>query len=137
MSIQDGAIYFCLRKPQIFLCEVPKQGSLTRLEWRIDFEHSPSVESVTRLFTSADPEGQILRESRPAAGVRFEFNLTSNGSSSVAIVSVMNLTVDDINATALINNATINCGVNNEVYPTVLHIIESKIKTLFFTCLMI
>ena len=51
-------------------------------------------------------EGYILRESRP--GIRNAFNLTLYGSSS--LVSVMNLTIDDINATALVNNATVNCG---------------------------
>ena len=61
---------------------------------------------MTRLFTLADSEGHILRANRP--GVTFVFNLTSTGSSN--LVSVMNLTVDDINATALINNATVNCG---------------------------
>ena len=78
------------------------------------------MESVTRLFTSADPEGHILRESRP--GVKFIFNLTSNGSSS--LVSVMNLTVNEINATALINNATVNCG--SEANRKMLHIIEGN-----------
>jgi hypothetical protein len=107
------------------MCEVPKQDYLTRLEWRIDFEHSSSeVESVTRLFTSADPEGYILRESRP--GITFEFNLTSNANGSSSLVSVMNLTVDDINATALINNATVNCG--DEANRKMLHIIEGLNK---------
>ncbi len=81
----------------MFSCQVPKQGSLTRVEWRIDFEHSslPSEADVTRLFTSADPEGHILRENRP--GVIFMFNLTSNINDSSSLVSVMNLIVDDIN----------------------------------------
>ena len=124
VSIQDEAVHFCLGQPQTFTCEVPKQGSLTRLEWRIDFEHSTSETSVTRVFTSSDPEGQILRDDRP--GVRFVFNLTSNSSSN--LVSVMTLSVDDINATALINNATINCGSGDsgEPFPVVLHIIKSK-----------
>ena len=30
--ILGGDVYICLRQPQNFLCEVPKQGSLTRLE---------------------------------------------------------------------------------------------------------
>ena len=72
---------------------------------------------MTRLFTSADSEGHILRESR--FGVTFIFNHTSNGSSS--LVSVMNLAVDDSNATALINNATVNCGdeANQKMLPIV------------------
>ena len=115
---ESGVIHICVGQPQTFLCEVPKQGSLTRLGWRIDFEPSSSEESVTRLFTSADSEGRTLRESRP--GVTFVFNLTSTGSSS--LVSVMNLTVDDINAAALINNATVNCG--DEANQKILHIIE-------------
>ena len=123
MLTQDAYdVYLCLGKTQTFSCEIPKQESLTRLEWRIDFEHSsmPSEAIVTRLFTSADPERYILRESRP--GVMFVFNLTSNGSSSTNLVSIMSVTVDDINATALINNATVNCGdVANE---RMLHIIE-------------
>ena len=103
-------VYFCLGKPQTFSCEVPKQSSLTRLEWRIDFEHSsrPSEASMTRLFTSSDPEGYILRESR--SGVSFVFNLTANINGSSKLVSVMSVTVDDNNTTALVNNATVNCG---------------------------
>ena len=119
-------VHFCTGQPRTFSCEVPKQqGSLTRLEWRIDFaEHSSraSESSVTRLFTSADPEGQILIDSRHEAGVTFVFSLTSNGSSSLSLVSIMNITVDDINATALINNATVNCG--GEANQKTLHIIE-------------
>ena len=113
-------IYFCIGQPQTFSCEAPikKQNSVSHLEWRIDFEHSTS-EAVTRQFTSADPEGYILRESRP--GVTFEFKVTSNNGSS-SLASVMNLTVDNINATALINNATVNCG--EEANRKMLHIIE-------------
>ena len=90
----QNVVYFCLEKPHTFSFEVPKQGSLTRLEWKIDFEHSSrsSEASVTRLFTSADPEGHILRDSR--FGVTFVFNLTSNayyGSSSLCLVSVMSV----------------------------------------------
>ena len=98
------------------------QGSLIRLEWRIDFQHSsrPSEASVTRLFTSADPEGHILAENRP--GVNFMFNLTANTNGSSRLVSVMSITVDDINATALVNNATVNCG--DEANQKVLHITE-------------
>ena len=120
-ELQSDVVYICLRSTQIFSCEVPKQqGSLTRLEWRIDFQHSsrPSEASVTRQFTSADPEGYILRESRP--GIRIAFNLTSNRSSS--LVSVMNLTIDDINATALVNNATVNCG--DEANLKMLQVVE-------------
>ena len=115
-------VYFCLGQPQTFSCEIPKQGSLTRLVWRIDFEHSsrPSEASVIRLFTSTDPEGHILSESRP--GVRFVFNLTSNGASSLSLVSVLSVTVDDINATALINNATVNCG--DEANLKMLQVVE-------------
>ena len=53
------------------------------------------------------------------------FNLTSSGSSSLSLVSVMNITVYDINATALINNATVNCG--DETSNLMLHIIEGLI----------
>ena len=115
--MQDGTINICLRQPHMFSCAVPKQDSLTRLEWRIDFDDSSSVEIVTREFTSADSEGHILRDNRP--GVSFMFNLTSNSLES--LVSAMTITVD-INATALINNATVNCG--DEVYPKVLHVNE-------------
>jgi hypothetical protein len=121
---ESGVVYFCLGQPQIFMCEVPKQGSFTRLEWRIDFEHSSSEESVTRLFTSADPEGHILRENTP--GVTFVFNLTSNDSSS--LVSVMNLTVDDINAAAFINNATVNCG--DEANRKILQVLEGILNNI-------
>ena len=120
---ESGVVYICPGRTQIFTCEVPKQGSLTRLEWRIDFEHS-SEASVTRLFTSADPEGHILRDSRP--GIRIVLNLTSNGSSSLSLVSVMSLTVDNINAAVLINNATVNCG--DEANQKMLHIIEGDQK---------
>ena len=114
-------MYLCLGKSQTFSCEVPKQGSfLTSLEWRIDFEHSSLEERVTRLFTSADPEGHILRESTP--GVRFVFILTSNGSSSLSLVSILNITVDDINAAAFINNATVNCG--DEANQLILQVLE-------------
>jgi hypothetical protein len=116
---ESGVVYLCLGQPQTFMCEVPKQGSLTRLGWRIDFEHL-SEASVTRLFTSADPEGHILKDSR--RGISFVFNLTSNGSTS--LVSVMNLTVDDINAAAFINNATVNCG--DEANRKMLQIIEGN-----------
>ena len=128
MQDADDA-YLCLGKTQTFSCEIPKQqGPLTRLEWRIDFEHSSrhSEASVTRLFTSTDPEGYILKESRP--GVTFVFNLISNGSSNLSLVSVMSITVDDNNATALINNATVNCG--DEANRKVLHIIEGLNKNL-------
>ena len=120
-SGESDVMYICLRRTKIFSCEVPKQqGSLTRLEWRIDFQHSsrPSEASVTRQFTSTDPEGYILRESRP--GIRNAFNLTLNGSSS--LVSVMNLIIDDINATALVNNATVNCG--DEANLKMLQVVE-------------
>jgi hypothetical protein len=122
-QLQDESdVYLCLGQPQTFVCKVPKQDSLTRLEWRIDFEHSslPSEASVTRLFTSADPEGHILRENRP--GITFAFNLTSNNNGSSNLVSIMNIIVDDINATAFINNATVNCG--DEANQKILHIIE-------------
>ena len=119
-------VYFCPGKTQTFSCEVPKQDSLTRLEWKINFaEHlsifSEATTPITRLFTSADPEGHILRGYRP--GVMFMFNLTSNGSSSLSLASVMSVTVDDINATALINNATVNCG-NVQTNRKMLYIIE-------------
>jgi hypothetical protein len=52
------------------------------------------------------------------------FNLTSNGPSSLSLVSVLNLTVDDINATAFINNATVNCG--DEANRKMLQIIEGN-----------
>ena len=122
MSMQDSSMnIICLGQPQAFSCEVPKQGSLIRLEWKIDFEGSSSEPSVTRLFTSADPEGHILRDDR--SGISFMFNLTSNSSSS--LVSVMTVTVNGANATALINNATVSCG---EANPKVLRIIEGKLQ---------
>ena len=125
-------VYFCLGKPQIFSCEVPKQGSLTHFKWRIDFEYSsrPSEASVTRLLTSADPEGYILRESRP--GVSFVFNLTANINGSSRLVSVMSVIVDYINATALVNNATVNCG--DETNQKLLQVIEGN-KELVLLCM--
>ena len=128
---ESGMVYFCVGKPQTFSCEIPKQqSSLTRLEWRIDFEYSsrPSEASVTRLFTSADPEGHVLRESRP--GVRFMCNLTSNSNGSSSLVSVMNITVDYINATALINNATVNCG--DEANQKIVQVIEGNIGIIVY-----
>ena len=113
-----GDVYICPGQPQIFLCEVPKQGSLTLLEWRIDFEGSHSV-SVTGQYTSADPEGLILRDDR--SGVSFIFNLTANSPSSLVSVMTVTVTANGINATALINNATVNCA-GNEAYPKVLHV---------------
>ena len=77
---------------------------------------SPSVPRMTRQFTADDPEGFILRDSRP--GVNFEFNLTSN--SNLILTSVMTVVMDDINATALINNATVGCE-GDEIYPIILH----------------
>ena len=122
----DARCTFCVGQPRTILCEVPKQqGSLTCLEWRIDFEHSsrPSEASVTRLFTSADPEGHILKERRP--GITFMFNHTSNGLSSLSLVSVLSITVDNIlNATALINNATVDCG--DEANRKILQVIKSN-----------
>ncbi|MCG8626565.1 MAG: hypothetical protein MJE68_31765 [Proteobacteria bacterium] len=129
---ESSMVYFCLGRTQTFSCEVPKQGSLPRLEWRIDFEHSsrPSEASVTRQFISSDPEGYILRESRP--GVSFVFNLTANINGSSKLVSVMSITVDDNNATALVNNATVNCG--DEANQKILHVIEGNIKSNWHYC---
>ena len=112
-----GDVYICSGQPQIFLCEVPKQGSLTRLEWSIDFEGSHSVESVAQQYTSNDAEGFISRDDR--AGVNFVFNLTSNSPSS--LVSVMIITANETNVSTLINNATVNCA-GDEAYPKVLHV---------------
>jgi hypothetical protein len=89
-----------------------KQGAVSRLQWRIDFIDSPTVPKVTRWFTADDPEGLILRDSRP--GVNFEFNLTSN--SNLSLASVMTVIMDDMNVTCLTNNATVDCE-GNEVYP--------------------
>ena len=81
---------------------------------------------MTRVFTSADPEGQILRESR--SGVMFMFNLTSNSNGSSSLVSVMNITADDVNVTTLIKNATVSCGDEaNWKNDLMLHIIEGLI----------
>ena len=44
--MQDGSVNVCPGQPQTFLCEIPKQGSLPRLEWMIDFDHEDS-DSVT------------------------------------------------------------------------------------------
>ena len=114
-SMKESSVNICTGEPEIFLCEASKQGSLSRLEWRIDFDNSHSVESVTQQYTSDDLEGHILRDSRP--GVSFEFNLTSHNSSS--LVSVMTVTAND---TTLINNATVNCG--DVAYPKKVHINE-------------
>ena len=77
-----------------------------RLEWRIDFEDSRSVASVTQQYTTADQEGLILREER--SGLCFVFNLTSN--SSPHLISVMTVTAGSISGATLINNVTVNCG---------------------------
>ena len=68
-------VHICLGQPQTFLCEVPKQGSLTRLQWTIEFEDPQSVPSVTHHYTSVDTEGDIFGDDR--LGIRLEFNLTS------------------------------------------------------------
>ena len=53
------------------------------------------------------------------------FNLTSNGLSSLSLVSVMSVTVDNIlNATALINNTTMDCG--DEANRKILQVIEDN-----------
>ena len=125
--MQDGSVNtnICLGKPQTFLCEVPKQGSLTRLEWTIEFEDSQSVPSVIHHYTSVDTEGDIFGGDR--RGIRFEFNLTSN--SLTSLVSVMTVTVDNVSATAVIDNATVNCG--DKAYPKVLHVNEGD-YTIFY-----
>ena len=105
----------CLGQPKTLLCEAPKQGSIARLEWRIDLENSQSVTSVIHQYTSVDAEGDIFGDSRN--GISFIFNLTSN--SLASLVSVMTVTVNDVNGTALIHNATVNC--DDEAYPKVLH----------------
>ena len=112
-------MHICHGQPQTLMCGVPKQGSSTRLQWRIDFVSSLSVTRMTRRFTADDPEGLILRDSKP--GVSFEFNLTSNSNSSSSLNSVMTITVDDINGTALINNATVDCE-GDEAYPIMLRV---------------
>ena len=120
VSMQDDSMnvpHLVIGQPQIFLCEVQKQGSLSRLQWRIDFGSSPPVTRITRRFTTDNPEGVILRDSRP--GVSFEFNLTSNSNSSSSLNSVMTVTVDDINGIASINNATVNCE-GDKAYPIML-----------------
>ena len=113
-----GDVSICPGQPQTFLCEIPKQGSLILLEWRIDFDHedSDSVTTVNGQYTSNDPEGHIIRDDR--LGFSFMFNLTSNSPSS--LVSVMTVTVNDTNTTTLINNAAVNCA-GDEAYPKVLH----------------
>ena len=120
-SMQHNSLNVCLAigQPQTFVCEVQKQlGSLPRLEWRIDFDHEDphSVPTVTGQYTSADSEGHIIKEDR--LGVNFVFNLTSNSPSS--LVSVMAVTANDTNTTALI---TVNCA-GDKAYPKVLHVNE-------------
>ena len=68
---------------------------------------------------------QLTRRGDNRPGVSFMFNLTSNGLES--LVSAMTTTVS-VNATALINNATVNCG--DEAYPKVLHVNEGEYKSL-------
>ena len=124
-----GDVYYCPGQPQIFLCEAPKQGSLPRLEWRIDFDHEDThpVTTVTRQYTLNDPEGLILRDAR--LGVSFVFNLTSNSPSS--LISVMIVTANDTNTTTWINNATVNY-VGDEAYPKVLHVYKGIIVVIFY-----
>ena len=119
-------MHICHGQPQTLTCGVPKQGSLTRLQWRIAFVTSLSVTRVTRRFTTDDPEGLVLRDSRP--GLSFEFNFTSNSNSSSSLSSVMTVTVDDINASALIKNATVDCE-GDEAYPIILHVREGTVDS--------
>ena len=121
-----GDIYICSGQPQTFLCEVPKQGSLARLEWRIDFNHE-DIHPLTGYYISYDLEGHIIRDDR--LGVSFVFNLTSNSPSS--LVSAMILTANDTNATTWINNATVNCAVD-EAYPKVLHVNKGITVVIFY-----
>ena len=117
-SMQHNSVNVCPGQLETFLCEVPKQGIVPRLEWKIDFDFE-DTHPVTRRYTSNDPEGLILRDDR--LGVSFVFNLTSNSPSS--LVSAMTVIANDTNATTLINYATVNC-VGDEAYPKVLHINE-------------
>ena len=123
-----GDVYICPGEPQTFLCEVLiEQGSLQRLQWRIDFDHEDthSVTTVNGQYTTNDPEGHIIRDGRP--GFSFMFNLTSNSPSS--LVSVMTVTANDTNTTAaLINNATVNCA-GDDAYPKVLHVYKGIIAS--------
>ena len=90
--------------------------SSDRLEWRIDFEDSQSVGSVTQQYTTADQEGQILREERSELPI--VFNLTSN--KRPYFISVMTVTAGNISGD-LINNATVNCGQESH-QKAVLHV---------------
>ena len=117
-SMQHNYVNVCPGQPETFLCEIPKQGSLSRLEWTINFNHE-DTHPLTGQYTSDDLEGHIIRDDR--LGVSFVFNLTSNSPSN--LVSVMTVTANDTyNASTLINNATVNCG--DEAYPKVLHVNE-------------
>ena len=106
-----GEVYICLGQPQTFICSVPKLVPLAHLEWRVNFEDSLSVASVTRQYRGTDHEGYILRDERK--GLRFLFNLTSNKPSDSSLVSVMIVTAYDTNGTAVINNAFVHCGEMN------------------------
>ena len=114
--MQDGS-NICLGQPQTFSCEVPKQepSSFARLEWNIDFEDSKAISRVTQQYSSYDAEGEVFGDER--SGISFMFNLTSNGLAS--LVSTMTVTMNNVNATAVINNATVNC--DDEEYPIMLH----------------
>ena len=78
---------------------------------------------ITQRFTADDQEGRILKDSR--SGVNFVFNLTSNSNNLSNLTSVMTVTVDDINGTSLINNATLDCE-GDEAYPIMLQVNEGN-----------
>ena len=114
----SGVVYLCLGKPQTFSCEVPRQepSSFARLQWSIDFEDSKAIARVTQQYSSHDAEGEVFGDER--SGISFLFNLTSNGLAS--LVSIMIVTINNANATAVINDTTVNC--DDEAYPKVLQI---------------
>ena len=114
----SGVVYLCLGKPQTFSCEVPKQepSSFARLEWSVDFEDSKLIARLTQQYSSHDAEGEVFGDER--SGISFMFNLTSNGLAS--LVSIMTVTMNNVNATAVISNATVNC--DDEAYPIMLQI---------------
>ena len=101
-----GELYICLGEPQSFVCRVPKLASLTRLEWRMEFEDSLSVPVLIRQYTTLDETGRFLRDER--AGLNFEFNLTSN--TYLYLESVMTVIAQNVNENSVIDNAVLHCG---------------------------
>ena len=101
-----GKVGICLGKTRTFFCRVSRNDSLSRLEWRIEFQNSRSVPSIIHEYSTSDPVGHHTRDERN--GISFTSNITSI--SPVSIESLMSVTLNDANGTDVLNNATVSCG---------------------------